>query len=121
MIGSFFINIFNMIPVPPLDGGRICSAVSPWFWIIGLVLLAASVFYFHAWNSIVIIILVLIVAFPRMKQTLFGQTTPEMQAYYNTHISNRLTMALMYLGLIAALLLGYWDASSHLSYLMDNS
>jgi Zn-dependent protease len=118
---SFLINLFNMIPVPPLDGGRICAAVSPWFWIIGLVLLGLSVIYFHAWNSIVIIILVLIVAFPRMKQTLFGQSTPEMAAYYNTHISNRLSMALMYLGLIAALLLGYWDANQHLSYLTDSS
>ena len=49
-----------------------------------------------------------------MKQILFGQSTPEMQAYYNTHISNRLSMAVMYLGLIAMLLLGYWDASEHL-------
>lgn len=112
---SFLLNLFNMIPVPPLDGGRICAAVSPWFWIIGLVLLGLSVVYFHAWNSIFIIIIVLFVAWPRIKETLFGQTTPEMQAYYNTHISNRLSMALMYLGLIAALLLGYWDASMHLS------
>jgi len=118
---SFFINIFNMIPVPPLDGGRICSAVSPWFWIIGLVLLGLSVFYFHAWNSIVIIILVLIVALPRMKQTLFGQSTPEMQAYYNTHISNRMIMALLYLGLIAVLMYGYWDSNNRLSGLTDNS
>jgi len=118
---SFVINLFNMIPVPPLDGGRICAAVSPWFWIIGLVLLGASVLYFHSINSIVILILVLIVALPRMKQTLFGQSTPEMEAYYHTHISNRLSMALMYLGLIAALLLGYWDASQHLSDLMESS
>ena len=55
-----------------------------------------------------------------MKQTLFGQTTPEMQAYYNTHISNRLIMALLYLGLIAALLFGYWDASNRLSDLVNN-
>jgi Zn-dependent protease len=118
---SFLINLFNMIPVPPLDGGRICAAVSPWFWIIGLLLLGASVVYFHSLNSIFIVILVLYFAYPRIKQTLFGQPTGEMQGYYNTHISNRLTMALMYVGLIAALLLGYWDASSHLSYLMDNS
>jgi Zn-dependent protease len=118
---SFVLNLFNMIPVPPLDGGRICAAVSPWFWIIGLVLLGAAVVYFHSTSSIFIIILVLIVAFPRIKQTLFGQPTGEMQAYYNTHISNRLTMAMLYLGLIAALLLGYWDASNHLSGLMDNS
>jgi Zn-dependent protease len=118
---SFIINLFNMIPIPPLDGGRICAAVSPWFWIIGLLLLGASIVLFHAWNSFIIIGLVLLMALPRMKQILFGQTTPEMQAYYNTHISNRLTMALMYLGLIAALLLGYWDASSRLSALMNNS
>jgi len=118
---SFLLNLFNMIPVPPLDGGRICAAVSPWFWIIGLLLLGAAVVYFHSLGSIVIVILVLYWAYPRIKQTLFGQSTEEMQGYYNTHISNRLSMALMYLGLIAALLLGYWDASSHLSYLMDNS
>jgi len=118
---SFVINLFNMIPVPPLDGGRICAAISPWFWIIGLFLLGASVLYFHAWNSIIIIILVLIWAFPRIKQTLFGQPTGEMEAYYNTHISNRLIMAMLYIILIAALLLGYWDANNHLSYLEDQN
>lgn len=118
---SFIINLFNMIPVPPLDGGRICAAVSPWFWLIGLVLLGLSVFFFHAWNSIVIVILVLIMALPRIKQSFFGQPTEEMQRYYNVHISNRLSMAMLYLGLIAALLLGYWHASDYLSYLQDNS
>jgi Zn-dependent protease len=117
---SFIMNLFNMIPVPPLDGGRICAAVSPWFWIIGLFLLGAAVLYFHSFTSIILIALVLYWAYPRMKETLFGQPTPEMQAYYNTHISNRLSMALMYLGLIAALLLGYWDASQHLRALTDN-
>jgi Zn-dependent protease len=116
---SFLINLFNMIPVPPLDGGRICAAVSPWFWLIGLVLLGLSVVYFHAWNSIVIILLVLFVAFPRIKQTLFGASDPVLKAYYQTHISNRLTMAFLYLGLLAALMLGYWDAQQHLAYLSD--
>ncbi len=116
---SFLINLFNMIPVPPLDGGRICAAVSPWFWILGLVMLGAAVFYFHSFSSIIIIVLVLFWAYPRIKETLFGQPAPEMQQYYNTHISNRFSMALMYLGLTAALLLGYWDASQHLQYLMD--
>jgi Zn-dependent protease len=118
---SFVINLFNMIPVPPLDGGRICAAVSPWFWLIGLVLLGAAVVYFHSLNSIFIIILVLVVALPRLKQTFFGQPTEEMQRYYNVHISNRLSMGLMYLGLIAALLLGYWHASDYLSYLSNDS
>jgi len=117
---SFVINLFNMIPVPPLDGGRICAAVSPWFWFIGLLLLGAAVFYFHAISSVFIIIIVLIVAFPRLKETLFQAPTEEMRLYYATHISNRFLMAWLYLCLIGALLLGYWDASNHLKYLWDN-
>jgi Zn-dependent protease len=112
---SFIINLFNMIPVPPLDGGRICAAVSSWFWLIGLVLLLLSVVFFHAWNSIIILVLVLLAAIPRLKETLFGQPTEEMKRYYQVHIGDRLVMALMYLGLIAALLLGFWSASSHIS------
>ena len=34
---GFFINLFNLIPIVPLDGGRIVSAISPWFWLLGLV------------------------------------------------------------------------------------
>jgi Zn-dependent protease len=116
---SFLMNIFNMIPVPPLDGGRICAAVSPWFWILGLVLLGLSVVYFHAWNSIVIIVLVLFAAIPRFKQAFFGTPTPAMQAYYHTHIANRFTMAILFLGLLAALMLGYWDCQQHLAHLYD--
>ncbi len=119
---SFVINLFNMIPVPPLDGGRICAAISPWFWLIGILLLGAALFYFHSIRSAIVIgIIVILFTLPRLKETFFGEPTEEMQAYYNTHISNRLTMALMYVGLIAALLLGYWDASNHLSYLYDSS
>jgi Zn-dependent protease len=104
---SFVLNLFNMIPVPPLDGGRICAAVSPWFWLIGIVLLVGAVFYFHALGAIFIVILVLFVAFPRLKQTLFGAPDPALQAYYNTHISNRIFVGLLYLALIAVLLIGY--------------
>jgi len=66
-----------------------------------LLLLGASVLYFHAWNSIIIIILVLIVAFSADQADPLRQSTPELQFLLQTHISNRLSMALMYLGLIA--------------------
>jgi Zn-dependent protease len=118
---SFFINIFNMIPVPPLDGGRICAAISPWFWIIGAVLLLASLFVFHGGSSIIIVLLVGFMAFQRIRQTFFMPPTPQMQDYYNTHISNRLSMVLMYLGLLAALMLGYWDSIQHLTYVWNQS
>jgi len=34
---TFFLNLFNMIPIYPLDGGRIVGAISPYIWIVGLV------------------------------------------------------------------------------------
>jgi len=39
------INLFNLIPSSPLDGGRIVSALSPKVWFIGLVLLLGFAIY----------------------------------------------------------------------------
>ena len=36
---GFFLNLFNLAPVLPLDGGRAMSALTPWMWIVGYVLL----------------------------------------------------------------------------------
>ncbi|WP_282937102.1 site-2 protease family protein [Paenibacillus sp. RC67] len=36
-LAGFLINLFNLIPIHPLDGGRIATAVSRWLWLVGLV------------------------------------------------------------------------------------
>lgn len=33
---GFFLNLFNLLPVSPLDGGRIAGAISKWIWVAGL-------------------------------------------------------------------------------------
>lgn len=35
---GFFINLFNLLPIHPLDGGRIVTAISRWLWVAGLIL-----------------------------------------------------------------------------------
>jgi Zn-dependent protease len=32
---AFAMNLFNLLPIPPLDGGRVTAAVSPWIWPLG--------------------------------------------------------------------------------------
>jgi Zn-dependent protease len=119
---TFVINLFNMIPVPPLDGGRICAAVTPWFWFLGVILLGAALFFFHAGSSIILLVIILFFALPRLKATLFQPHTPEMQQYYATAVPRRLLMAALYLALIGVMLFGYWDASQQLADLWpDNS
>lgn len=34
---GFFLNLINLLPIHPLDGGRIATAVSRWLWLVGLV------------------------------------------------------------------------------------
>ena len=36
-LAGFMINLFNLLPIHPLDGGRIATAVSRWLWLVGLV------------------------------------------------------------------------------------
>lgn len=33
---GFFINLINLLPIRPLDGGRIAAAVTRWLWVAGL-------------------------------------------------------------------------------------
>ncbi|HSI86369.1 MAG TPA: site-2 protease family protein, partial [Candidatus Methylacidiphilales bacterium] len=57
---TFVLNLFNMAPVPPLDGGRICAAVSTWFWFVGILVLGAGLFYFKGVSSIILILIILL-------------------------------------------------------------
>jgi Zn-dependent protease len=34
---GFFLNLINLLPIHPLDGGRIVTAVTRWLWLVGLV------------------------------------------------------------------------------------
>lgn len=120
---SFVFNIFNMIPVPPLDGGTMCAAISTWFWFLGLLLLGMALIYFHSlFTSIIIILIVFMATIPMLRQTFFEEPTEEMRQYYSTHFSNRLIMAIVYLSILASLVVGYGHASSYLtSVLPDNN
>ena len=43
---GFFLNLFNLLPVVPLDGGRAMAAMAPWMWFVGLGAVAAMLFVF---------------------------------------------------------------------------
>lgn len=43
---GFYLNLINLLPLHPLDGGRIATAISRWLWLAGLIIgLIFTVYY----------------------------------------------------------------------------
>jgi Zn-dependent protease len=92
------LNLFNLIPISPLDGGRITAIISPKVWLAGIPLLAALFFY----RPSPMLILIAIMAYPQIKLALAGDPSRP-QAYYDVPRDTRINYAVMYLGLAAFL------------------
>ncbi len=74
---GFFLNLFNLIPMPPFDGGAVAGAIDARLWIVGAVLLTLWVVLFaHTPFGIVIVLLVLLTAIPRVMAVIRGQIDP---------------------------------------------
>jgi Zn-dependent protease len=90
------LNLFNLIPCTPLDGGRITAAISPHMWWVGTV--ATGILFFYTSNFFILIIL--LYSLFRLWQ---GDNGEEDERYYQLSIGQRLKVALWYFGLLAIL------------------
>jgi Zn-dependent protease len=101
---GFLINLFNLLPVVPLDGGRAMAAMAPWMWFVGFAGLIVVAIKFP--NPIILIILLFggLETWKRWKQRRSGSI--ETAAYYRVSPRNRLLVASVYVGLIALLAVG---------------
>jgi Zn-dependent protease len=99
---GYWLNLFNLAPIGPLDGGRIAGALSPWLWLAGL-----GIMGWLAWTrpQNLIIWLILLFSLPRVF-SLFRKRTEEERRYFEITAAQRGTMAVCYFGLIAVLYYG---------------
>ena len=99
---GFFLNLFNLLPVLPLDGGRAMAALSPALWLVGFALLVAVALLYP--NPIMLLILLFggFETYRRWK----ARKQPEARAYHRVSRGTRLAVATVYLGLAVALALG---------------
>jgi Zn-dependent protease len=100
---GFFLNLFNLMPVGFLDGGRVVTALSPWLWIAGFVILVGytiQCFINHHINFLLPVIVVL--SLPRIF-FLFRSKTDEEKRYFEVTGEQRLIMGTLYFGLIVFL------------------
>src|SRR5215207_8420230 len=86
---GFFLNLFNLAPVVPLDGGRAMAALAPWMWYVGFAVLVALALVFP--NPIILIIVLLagFETYRRFKE----RKSPEAKRYYDVTPRQRATTA----------------------------
>ncbi len=101
---GLFLNLFNLLPVVPLDGGRAMAALSPWMWFVGLFAMVVLTFAFP--NPILILILLLAAyeTYRRWKARRSGDAS--VLRYYKVKPAHRVAILAVYLGLIVVCAVG---------------
>jgi len=99
---GFFLNLFNLLPVLPLDGGRAMAALTPWMWIVGYAALVVLTFTFP--NPIMLLILLFggMETWRRFK----ARKSPEGARFHTVRPRTRVAIAAVYIGLAALLAVG---------------
>jgi Zn-dependent protease len=102
---GFFLNLFNLLPFLPLDGGRAVGALHPAIWGVGLVAVAAITILRP--NPIMVLILVFggMELWRRWKL----RDTAEFEAYYKVTVAQRVAIATTYFGLAGLLAFAMYE------------
>jgi Zn-dependent protease len=95
---GFVLNLFNLIPLSPLDGGRIVAVISPRIWFLGVPVLVGL----FLWRPSPMLLLIAVLALPQL-WTAFKDRAVLDSAYYRAAPSVRLQYGVQYLALASLL------------------
>jgi len=107
---GFFLNLFNMVPIVPFDGGVVVAAFHPYAWFAGLACMAGLALVFP--NVLILLFLGISAwqAYSMLKRYRSGD--PETLRFYHTIKPwQRLAILLMYFAVAILLAAGYFEAA----------
>jgi Zn-dependent protease len=109
---GLFLNLFNLLPISPLDGGRVTAVLGPRIWLLGVPILLALVLYRP---SPMLFVVVILAAPQLMKAWRYDPKAPENVAYYGVPFQTKLEYGGAYLALAALLAVMTYDVHEMLS------
>lgn len=104
---GFMLNLFNMIPLSPLDGGRVANLFSRRAWIAGLAVVAAMFLMTQA----PMLLLIGLFAVRSLWRRRAGEPSPDAEQPVTVTTAERQAMAVRYFGLCAFLAVGFYLAN----------
>ncbi|MGA7615126.1 MAG: site-2 protease family protein [Thermoanaerobaculia bacterium] len=93
---GFILNLFNLLPLGPLDGGKISAAITKWTWVLGGLILLALMLIYRSPILSVIVVLSVIQVYRAIREERNG-------SFYDVRFSQRLAIAVVYFLLVALL------------------
>ena len=115
---GLFINLINLLPVSPLDGGRITAIISPRIWLIG----APALLALMIWRPSPALILIAIISIPQlMRAWRYDPKAPENIAYYGVAPQTKLEYGAAYLALTGFLGIMTYDLHEMLTAVSPHS
>ncbi len=101
---GFLLNLFNLVPVAFLDGGRAFAAMAPWMWFVGLAIAVGLAFV--APNPIILLLVVLgaFSTYGRWKAYRAGDA--ESRRYFTVRPATRWAVAGAYVALVVVCVVG---------------
>jgi Zn-dependent protease len=97
---GFFLNLINLIPISPLDGGRVTAVISPKMWLLGVPILLGLFLV----RPSPVLVLIAILAVPQvMKAWRYDPSAPENRDYYAVSMEHKVIYGAAYIGLAAFL------------------
>ena len=109
---GFLINLFNLIPLTPLDGGRVTSLLSKWFNVAGLAIAAGLLLFELQSGTRVSPVLFLVLIFGAFATYQRFRSTVLNPAYYAVDAQTKVIVGALYLGLLFALGVGMLQTSA---------
>ena len=100
---GFFLNLINLMPVLPLDGGRAMAVLGPKVWIVGiLVAVAATVLVLGPF----MLLLVLVIGGPELYYRWKNRHSEESRKFHSVPTRTKLAVAAVYFSLVVLLSVG---------------
>jgi Zn-dependent protease len=109
---GFFLNLFNLIPVTPFDGGRIVAILSPKVWFAGVPLLAGVYLLSPSPMFLMILLLIAPTIYHSLRAAWRGEAPAHNPRYYEVPLEARLRYGSYYL-----LLLGFLCVMTYRTHL----